>query len=471
MLLLCRPLVRRAVSSLRFLEGIGARPYAAAASVFERSMVSSLLGLLVCSSPEVEPSPSPSASPLPDADVFFWFGDEPSPSPSPFPDAEPSPSPSPGGLSIVRRHFTNSADCSGLSAGVVNTYASGECSLPPTGAAYYMRFTCDPTGTTISLDLHFHESCLDIPLPIAVQNAGYCEQDPSLGSSYSYECVGGDSTVDDSVVGGTGNPLATAPYSQRIVVSSGSYASEISWSFYCRPSSCVAPPPSTPPPALAPTFAPTAAPTAAPTVPVALPGCNGVPTQQVTTCATCPFLYYNDGSGPFCTACFLSPSAVLSADDLPQLLQLASSAPPGLDLCFNGSAINTSAVIPDTPGTSEPSSTACPPGLPLGCECSHDISGGAPFDSGQLTPIDPGSACTLRLTDSFGDGWNGAEWTGFGRRYELPAASGVNHVHVQTLTQTFTHWCAAPLLAHRLLRTPAAPPCFRLTLHHRVASD
>ena len=55
-------------------------------------------------------------------------------------------------------------------------------------------------------------------------------------------------------------------------------------------------------------------------------------------------------------------------------------------------------------------SLACDGGVARG-------GGGAPF-FGNLS-LDPGVGCALTMTDSYADGWNGAEWVGLGQRLSL----------------------------------------------------
>ena len=52
----------------------------------------------------------------------------------------------------------------------------------------------------------------------------------------------------------------------------------------------------------------------------------------------------------------------------------------------------------------------------LSCDDGTSISGGAPYDSESPVAVQLGSTCNLAMSDSFGDGWNGAEWgaPGFG---------------------------------------------------------
>lgn len=56
----------------------------------------------------------------------------------------------------------------------------------------------------------------------------------------------------------------------------------------------------------------------------------------------------------------------------------------------------------------------------LNCADSTSLSGGAPFTAVSVT-VEANATCILTLMDSFGDGWNGAEWTGFGEQYSMPS--------------------------------------------------
>ena len=63
-------------------------------------------------------------------------------------------------------------------------------------------------------------------------------------------------------------------------------------------------------------------------------------------------------------------------------------------------------------------------GWSLGCSDGTTLSGGAPYTSSVPLAVEAGATCTLDMTDSWGDGWNGAEWLapGFGQTFSL--ASG-----------------------------------------------
>jgi hypothetical protein len=49
------------------------------------------------------------------------------------------------------------------------------------------------------------------------------------------------------------------------------------------------------------------------------------------------------------------------------------------------------------------------------------VSGGSPF-AGSSTAL-PGATCTLTMYDSYGDGWDGALWSGLGQSFSLRAGS------------------------------------------------
>lgn len=44
-------------------------------------------------------------------------------------------------------------------------------------------------------------------------------------------------------------------------------------------------------------------------------------------------------------------------------------------------------------------------------------SGGAPY--ARTLTLEVPARCSMSLTDSFGDGWNGATWTGFGQTIQM----------------------------------------------------
>ena len=77
----------------------------------------------------------------------------------------------------------------------------------------------------------------------------------------------------------------------------------------------------------------------------------------------------------------------------------------------------------------------------LACFDGTSLAGGAPF-SGVLDAA-IGTSCWLTMTDSYGDGWNGATWSVFGQSFTLHASSGASG------TETF----GVPALP-----APPAPP-------------
>ena len=57
-------------------------------------------------------------------------------------------------------------------------------------------------------------------------------------------------------------------------------------------------------------------------------------------------------------------------------------------------------------------------GWALSCADGSTLSGGNPYD-GTLILAASGGLCTLSMTDAYGDGWNGAMWTGLGQSITL----------------------------------------------------
>ena len=58
----------------------------------------------------------------------------------------------------------------------------------------------------------------------------------------------------------------------------------------------------------------------------------------------------------------------------------------------------------------------------LSCADGTALSAGAPPYSGPVDIV-PGSVCTVLLLDSFGDGWNAAEWTAGSESFYLDGGS------------------------------------------------
>jgi hypothetical protein len=60
-------------------------------------------------------------------------------------------------------------------------------------------------------------------------------------------------------------------------------------------------------------------------------------------------------------------------------------------------------------------------GWVLNCTDSTTLSGGAPYALSSPLVVELGATCTLIMTDSHGDGWNGARWTApsFGQSFSL----------------------------------------------------
>lgn len=57
----------------------------------------------------------------------------------------------------------------------------------------------------------------------------------------------------------------------------------------------------------------------------------------------------------------------------------------------------------------------------VSCPSGVSVSGGAPF-SGSMNAVS-GEICTLNMIDSFGDGWNGAVWSGLEQSFTLASGS------------------------------------------------
>ena len=73
-------------------------------------------------------------------------------------------------------------------------------------------------------------------------------------------------------------------------------------------------------------------------------------------------------------------------------------------------------------------------GWSLSCSDGTTLSGGAPYISSVPLAVGLGASCTLNMTDTFGDGWNGAEWAapGFGQAFSLQSGSqGTGYFVVQ----------------------------------------
>ena len=69
------------------------------------------------------------------------------------------------------------------------------------------------------------------------------------------------------------------------------------------------------------------------------------------------------------------------------------------------------------------------------------ITGDAPHESDEVYMLPPNASCTLEMIDSYGDGWNDAEftapgWLGEGVAYSL--ADGPSGTQVLTLTLALT---------------------------------
>lgn len=108
----------------------------------------------------------------------------------------------------------------------------------------------------------------------------------------------------------------------------------------------------------------------------------------------------------------------------------------GIDLSANAPPlVPTPTCPPPTPLPPTPAPPTPPPGV-ITCDggqwqsevgwtltCgSVVISGSAPY-TGSSDNVDSGSACTLAMTDTYGDGWNGNAWKGLGQIITLSGGS------------------------------------------------
>eukprot|EP00966_Prymnesium_polylepis_P151763 3505969-Prymnesium_polylepis.1 len=64
----------------------------------------------------------------------------------------------------------------------------------------------------------------------------------------------------------------------------------------------------------------------------------------------------------------------------------------------------------------------------LSCSDGASASGGNPY-TGNIT-VAGGATCTLAMSDSYGDGWNGALWSGFGQSLTLSSGASGTGVFV-----------------------------------------
>ena len=100
-------------------------------------------------------------------------------------------------------------------------------------------------------------------------------------------------------------------------------------------------------------------------------------------------------------------------------------------------------------------------GWNLSCSDGTTLSGGAPHGSAWsvLLVVELGATCTLDMTDSYGDGWNGAEWAApsFGQRFSLAIGSqGTESFVVQFPLPLLPP--LMPALTPPSLRLPTLPP-------------
>ena len=82
----------------------------------------------------------------------------------------------------------------------------------------------------------------------------------------------------------------------------------------------------------------------------------------------------------------------------------------------------------------------------LDCGNNATLTGGAPFHGSLQSSV--GASCSLSMSDSYGDGWNGAEWTG---------ESGGSSYGPFSVDNGATASAAFELLAHPPLSPPAPP--------------
>ena len=86
----------------------------------------------------------------------------------------------------------------------------------------------------------------------------------------------------------------------------------------------------------------------------------------------------------------------------------------------------------------------------LSCTDGTHLSGGAPYDSGSPVYVAVGAGCTLDMTDSFGDGWNGNVWQGWQQTFSVPTGySG---------TGSFTVAMPSPSMPPGSPPQPPSPP-------------
>jgi len=86
-------------------------------------------------------------------------------------------------------------------------------------------------------------------------------------------------------------------------------------------------------------------------------------------------------------------------------------------------------------------------GWSLTCSDGTTLSGGAPYTSSSPLAVAVGATCTLDMTDSYGDGWNGAEWEapGFGQSFSLANGMQGTKSFVHAARHKWLKWLEAPM--------------------------
>ena len=102
-------------------------------------------------------------------------------------------------------------------------------------------------------------------------------------------------------------------------------------------------------------------------------------------------------------------------------------------------------------------------GWSLSCNDGATLSGGNPF-AGSVT-VAIGSTCTLDMSDSWGDGWNGASWVGL--QQVITLSDGKNGV---TSFVMHDYPPAPPVLPPSPPAPPHAPPASHATRATRETS-
>ena len=105
----------------------------------------------------------------------------------------------------------------------------------------------------------------------------------------------------------------------------------------------------------------------------------------------------------------------------------------------------------------------------LVCSDGSTVSGGSPFTGSFTAPA--GGTCNLTMVDTYGDGWNGNQWRGFGQSFELAGStekfqdggeecpnSAWAYGCAQALTQTFVVPQSPPQPPPSPPLSPPGPP-------------